>query len=556
MALCSWPRPPIVSGLSTDDAVNALQSYVRDVQNHMGRLRLDSTEYGVVIGFMLSALDNATNVFDRMCQEPGTNPDIRHDISIFQSTMQSLTAYMENAAIAPESTSKVPESICHQSEHDTHLTASDINEEADLSSSSTNAPLPATKSRQKNPSTESPESRSVKIKISKQALAASGLMGISKDQMRVRLLQDLQDQGIRLPLFVDQMNTEHVSLSTSSTYNAAILSNPNFWKPKLFGQHAYVEPPTSAEYGAVSESTKSLKERSKMHKAEEKARQNARLCWIEVPDRQLAANELADMSNHEIMSLIRQDLGAQKIAIEILRCKKSRAGRHIRLWTAHQLQVKTLVGQWKPTVFGTGAYVRWQKKGDHAVPLSQGQLGDATVGLTAQEQSDDDDAGSFISCSEGTVSREREAYDVMLQKQPDQDTAVSAISISQPQQPHRDVDDDDTGSSTSPHGVSGLAKREARTIRQALREVFVELPDGDYAKTKLFVQKTAKIKALVRNDLKNQNISVGIAQVKPFRSGKPRLRLRTKTPEQAQYLKTPGAWTPSLMGPGAYVVTG
>ncbi|KAL8886697.1 MAG: hypothetical protein Q9192_006442 [Flavoplaca navasiana] len=518
--------------------------------------RLDSTEYGVVIGFMLSALDDASRIFDLVSEEPGPSSDVRHDISKLKSAMQALTNYMENAKITSDSTSQASESICHQPEGDTHLIASDVHEEADLSSSSTNPPSHTTKSRRKNPPTESPESRLVKIKVFKQGLAASGLMGISKDQMRVRLLQDLQDQGIRLPLFVDQMNTGYVSLSTSSTYNAAILRNPDFWKPRIFGQQAYVELPISGEDVAIGESTKSLRDLSKMHKAEEKARNNARLCWIEVPDRKFAANELADMSNHEIMSLIRQDLGAQKIPIEIPRCKESRAGRHIRLWTAHQLQVKTLVDQWKPTAFGTGAYVRWQKKGDHAVPLSQGQLGDATVGLTAQEQSDDDDAGSFISYSEGTVSREREAYDVMLQKQSDHDTAVSATSISQPQQPHCDVDDDDTGSSTSPLGVSGMAKREARTIRQALREVFVELPDSDYAKNKLFIQKTNKIKALVRNDLENQNINVGIAQVKPFRTGKPRLRLRTKTPEQAQYLKTPGAWTPNLLGPGAYVVTG
>ncbi|KAL9628600.1 MAG: hypothetical protein Q9204_005787 [Flavoplaca sp. TL-2023a] len=556
MALSNWPRPPTVSGLSTDNAVNALQSYIRDVQNHVGHLRLDSTEYGVVIGFMLSSLENATKIFDRICHEPGTSPDIRHDISMFQVAMQSLTAYMESAVIAPRSSSQVPESACHQSEDDTHLIASDVHEEADLSSSSTNPPSHTTKSRRKNPSTESLETRLVKIKVSKQGLAASGLMGISKDEMRVRLLQDLQDQGIRLPLFVDQINTEYVSLSTSSTYNAAILRNPDFWKPRIFGQQTYVEPPTSGEDGAVGEGTKSLRELSKMHKAEEKARKNARLCWIEVPDRKFAANELADMSNHEIMSLIRQDLGAQKIAIEILRCKKSRAGRHIRLWTAHPFQVKELVGLWKPTVFGTGAYVRWQKKGDHAVSLSQGQLGDATVGLTTQEQSDDDDAGNLTSYSEGTVSREREVHDVMLQKQPDQDTAFSAASISQPQQPHCDVDDDDTGSSTSALEVSAPIKPETRRMRQALREIFVELPDHDYATTKLFVLKTAKIKALVRNDLENRNINVGIAQVKPFRSGKPRLRLRTKTPEQAQFLKTPGAWTPSLLGPGAYVVTG
>ncbi|KAL8883269.1 MAG: hypothetical protein Q9192_007299 [Flavoplaca navasiana] len=516
--------------------------------------RLDSTEYGVVIGFMLSALDDASRIFDLVSEEPGSSSDVRHDISKFKSAMQALTNYMENAAIAPESTSQASESICHQPDGDTHLIASDVHEEADLSSSSANPPSHTTKSRRKIPSTESPESRLVKIKVSKQGLAASGLMGISNDQMRVRLLQDLQDQGIRLPLFVDQMNTEYVSLSTSSTYNAAILRNPNFWKPRIFGQHAYVEPPTSGEDGAVGESTRSLRELSKMHKAEEKARKNARLCWIEVPDRKFASNELAGMSNHQILSLIRQDLGAQKIAIEILRCKKSRAGRHIRLWTAHQLQVKTLVGQWKPTVFGTGAYVRWQKKGDHAVPQSQGQLGDATVGLVAPEQSDDDAAGSFTSYSEGTVSREREVHDVMLQIQPDHDTAVSAASISQPQQPHRDVDDDDTVSSTSPFEVSGLAKRNPRKIRQALREVFVELPDHDYAKNKLFIQETNKIKALVRNDLENQNIPVRIAQVKPFRSGAPRLRLRTKTWEEAQYLNTPGYWIPAVLGPGAYVV--
>ncbi|KAL8971943.1 MAG: hypothetical protein Q9197_003017 [Variospora fuerteventurae] len=426
MALSNWPRPPTVNGLSADEAVNALQSYVRDVQNHVVHLQLDSTEYGVVIGFMLSSLDKATQIFDRICREPGTSPDIRHDISMFQAAMQSLTAYMENAVIAPRSTSQVPESACHQSEDDTNLLPSDISEEADLSASSVNKPPPKTKSRQKNPSSESLESRTLRIKISKQGFAASGLMGIGIDQMRVRLLLDLQDQGIRLPLFVDQVNTEYVSLSTSNTYNAAILRNPNFWKPRLFGQHAYVEPPTSAECGAVSESTKCLKERSKMHKAEERARKNARLCWIEVPDRKFAAFELVDMSNHQIMSLIRQDLGAQKIAIEILRCKKSRAGRHIRIWTAHQVQVKTLVGQWKPTVFGTGAYVRWQKKSDQAVPLSQDQLGDTTVGLAAQELSDDDDAGSFASYSEGPVSREREVYDLMLQKQPDESAASTS----------------------------------------------------------------------------------------------------------------------------------
>ncbi|KAI4276070.1 MAG: hypothetical protein LQ337_002738 [Flavoplaca oasis] len=549
MALSDWPRPPTVSGLPTDNAVNALQSYVSDVQNHMGRLRLDSTEYGVVIGFMLSALDNATKVFDRMCQEPGTSPDIQHDISMFQAAMQSLTAYMENAAIARASTSQLPENSCHQPEDDTHLIASDIHEEADLSSSSTNAPHPTTKSRQKNPSTESLQSKSVKVNVSKQGLAAPGLIGISKDQMRVRLLQDLQDQGIRLPLFVDQMNTEYVSLSTSSTYNAAILRNPTFWNPRLFGHHAYVERPSSGEEVAVDKATK------KMRKAEKKARTSAQLCWVEIPDRGFATTVLVDLDKNQIMSLIKQDLEAQQIAVQIRRCKRSRAGKHIRIWTSHHSYVKGLVERWKPAVFGSGAYVRWQKKQDLtglAVLSTHGQLDDATAGLTAHVQPVGNDAGNSTSHSGGTIIRERETQDVTSEKQANGDTASPAASMSQPQT--HDDDDDDTGSSTSALEVSAPTKPETRRMRQVLREVFVELPDHDYAKNKLLIQKTNKIKALVRDDLKNQDIPVRIAQVKPFRSGEPRLRLRTKTPEQAQYLNTPGAWIPAVLGPGAYVV--
>ena len=521
----------------------------------MGQLRLDAIEYGVIIGIMLSAMDDATKIFDLVFQEPGTSSDARNDISRFKLVMQSLTNYMENAKIAPDSTGQVTEVACHQPKDNTHMKVNEISEESEYSGSSPDALPPITKSRQNDPSLESLQSRTVKIKISKHDLAASGLMGIDKDQMRVRLLQDLQDQGIRIPLFVDQMNAEYVSLSTSSTYNAAILRNPSFWKPRLFGHHAHVKPLSSGEDAAVDKSTKSPRELSKMHKAEEKARKNARLCWIEVPNRKFAADELVSMSNDQILSLIQQDLGAQKIAVQILRCKKSRAGRHVRLWTAHPFQVENLVGFWKPTVFGTGAYVRWQKKGDHALLSSQGQLGDATGGFATQEQSDDNDAGTFTSYSEGVGSREREVREMTLQEQPNQDTALPTASMSQPRQPEHDVCDDDTASSISPRGVSDLTKREARTIRQARREVFVELPDHDYAKTKLFIHKTAKIKALVRDDLEVQKTHVGIAQVKPFRSGKPRLRLRTKTPEQAQYLRTPGAWIPILLGPGAYVVT-
>ena len=56
-------------------------------------------------------------------------------------------------------------------------------------------------------------------------------------------------------------------------------------------------------------------------------------------------------------------------------------------------------------------------------------------------------------------------------------------------------------------------------------------------------------------DLEIQKIHVEIAHCEPIRGAKLRLLLQTNTPEQAQHLRTPGAWTPNLLGPGAYVVT-
>lgn len=140
MASFNWPRPPNVNGLSTDEAMNVTQNYITDVQNQMGQLRLDTIEYGVIIGIMHSAMNDATKIFDLVCHEPGTSSDVRRDISRFKSAMQSLTDYMENARIAPDSTIQMQESTCHESENDRHAIASDISEEADLSISSMDVP--------------------------------------------------------------------------------------------------------------------------------------------------------------------------------------------------------------------------------------------------------------------------------------------------------------------------------------------------------------------------------------------------------------------------------
>ncbi|KAL9030109.1 MAG: hypothetical protein Q9180_006944, partial [Flavoplaca navasiana] len=395
--------------------------------------------------------------------------------------------------------------------------------------------------------------------------AASGLMGIGIDQMRVRLLQDAQDQGIRVPLFVCKMSMECITLLTSSIYNAAVLRNTNLWKPRIFGKDAYVEPPSSSEEAASNETTTRPKGVARLRKAEEKARTNARLVWIEIPDRKFAEEELARLDNRAVTHLVEQDTQNQNIALRITCCKKSPASRHIRLWTSDPKDVKVLVDEWRPTVFGTGAYVRWQIHriaADLAATTSQKQPKNNNAGLTAScseaqpvdDHNDDNDAGSYTSHSEGTIVGEREVHDVTSQKTSDDDTAVLAASTSQPQ-PHDDDENDDTVSSTSPSEVSGKAKRNPRKIRQALREVFVELPDHDYAETKLFIQRTAKIKALVGIDLETQKIHVGIAHCEPIRGAKPGLLLQTNTLEQAQYLRTPGAWTPSSLGPGAYVVT-
>ena len=64
MASFSWPRPPNLDGLSTNEAVSATKNYVNDVRVHMDNLRLDSSQYGALIGFMLSALTDATKIFE------------------------------------------------------------------------------------------------------------------------------------------------------------------------------------------------------------------------------------------------------------------------------------------------------------------------------------------------------------------------------------------------------------------------------------------------------------------------------------------------------------
>ncbi|KAI4260120.1 MAG: hypothetical protein L6R42_004211 [Xanthoria sp. 1 TBL-2021] len=495
MAPFNWPRPPNLDGLSTDEAVSATQRYVNHVQTHMGGLQLNSTEYGVLIGFMFSALGDATKIFDVVYQESATSPDVRHDISRFRLAMESLTRYMENPSIILRPHGPASEAASCQLEGITQIEDSDVSEAADPADSSTKAIPAVTEHRHEKTPIKWDEEQTVQINICSTDPDIPALEDMSGDQLRYRLVEDFQDQGIRLPLLScwTSPGSHHVFLLTSSKYYAAILRDENFWKPTLFGANSRVVDPRSGQDTPGMSIVSSLLDQPKMRKAETRARGNARLFWIDITDRRFAKQELLPMDNSQLEALIEQDLQAQQIMLPFRKCKKSGACNHIRVWTYSAKDVRTFVNQWKPTLFGTGAFLRWQKKRDVAGP---------------------------------------------------------AVTISQ-----RQVHDEDAKLSSGLSEAPFLTSREARKVRQVLREVFIEIPDQLYAKTNLFGLKTAKLKALIRHDLESQDMDVRIAGCKLFRAGAARLRLRTKTPEEAECLKTPGTWVPMAFGQGAYVVT-
>ncbi|KAL8778227.1 MAG: hypothetical protein Q9213_007506 [Squamulea squamosa] len=487
MAPLDWPRPPNIDALSIDDAVSATKAYAKQVEGHMDSLHFNNTEYGVLIGFMLSALADATTILDVVYQEPDTSQDIRNNIEKFGSAMQSLTSYMENVSTTSGILSPAPERMEGRMEDIAYKKASDTLEVTGSSDSADEA-APVEQ-----------EGRTVCIKICNEDSNKPKLMAMSVEQLKSRLVQDLQGQGIRVPLLSVQRSSgcAYIRIFTSTKYNAAILRNPSFWKPNFFGENAQVLEPLPGEDSAGEIDTSSSKDLTKMRKAEEKARKNARLIWIMVTDRTFAKGVLVGMNKSQLKSMVEQDIQAQNIKLRIESCKKSRACNHIRVWTVSTKDVYTLSDNWKPTLFGKGAYVRWQKP---------------------------------------------------------RNTGVLAPPVSQ-EELHCEAVESSTDLSEVPILTSRETRTATRKARQICREVFIEMPDRLHAKFQLAGMKSRQVKALAREDLKVQGIAVRVAGSKILQLGPTaRIRIRTKSPEEAVYLKQPGRWTPKFFGEGAFVV--
>ena len=88
------------------------------------------------------------------------------------------------------------------------------------------------------------------------------------------------------------------------------------------------------------------------------------------------------------------------------------------------------------------------------------------------------------------------------------------------------------------------------------RKVNIKIPEQDFVNRTLLDMKPNKVKALVRDDLKSQGITVRLERCEliPSQFGS-FVRIRTKSPEEAAFLKTPSTWAPMAFGHGAYMVT-
>ncbi|KAL8759379.1 MAG: hypothetical protein Q9199_000814 [Rusavskia elegans] len=250
MAPFNWSRPPNLDGFSTDEAVSATQKYVDHVQIHVGGLQLNSTEYGVLIGFMLSALSEATKIFDVVYQDSATSPDIRYGIDNFGLAMQSLATYMGHISSTPES-------------HCPHIEHSEILKAAHSADPFTgNSPVVATGYQEKTTieSNEDREARTVQIHLCGTDPAKSALKRMSAEQLRRQLFQDFHDQGISVPLLSCSISwdCQYVLVLTSSNSNAAILRDPSIWKPTLLGGNAVVVATRPVQDAVDTATTSSL----------------------------------------------------------------------------------------------------------------------------------------------------------------------------------------------------------------------------------------------------------------------------------------------------------
>ncbi|KAI4220078.1 MAG: hypothetical protein L6R36_007881 [Xanthoria steineri] len=487
----NWPRPPNLGGLSAAEAVSATQIYVNQVRIHMGGLQRNSTEYGVLIGFMLSALSDATKIFDLVCQDPATRPAIRDGINDFGLDMQSLVTYMDHISNRPESQRPVGEGSSYRSEH------SDFPEAADSADFSIDKSLVVAGSDREERTIESNEDREAQKAQSDfcgMDPAKSVLERMSEEELRRQLSQDFHDQGIRcIPLSscAISRDRQHVLFLTSTHDNAAILRDPSIRKPTLFGENAAGVATLSTQEGQDIITTSSLQNLVKTQRAEEKAEKSTRLVWLEIPDRDFAKAKLVAQHHNQTRSVIEWELLHQHIDVRIQKVKKSSACNHIRLWTVSPEEADVLVNQWKPEWFGKGAYVCLKREEEQ-----QGSRHDALTSLEATR--DHTDAGI-------------------------------PVDAPPPLPPSIENQKDST-------------------------EVFVKIPDRQFAEDQLVGLSSTRLQTVARIDLQRQGIRVRVASCQIIASGS-FARLRTREPEEAEFLRLPGVWNPMAFGKGAYVVT-
>ncbi|KAL8645017.1 MAG: hypothetical protein Q9226_007484 [Calogaya cf. arnoldii] len=285
-----WPQPPRIDGPPADAAIDATQNYVKEVQNHVGNLRRNETDHRGLIDVMITALSEATKIFDAVYKEPGTSPGVRNDINKLQ--LQQAIRINRTKSHGPSEQDKDLLPIVNQ----------DISEAADDSDSSSESTSGVVNNHKKGKPADSPEAREAKtarVRYSGKGLAQSNLLGMM-DQVKLRLEQDFRDQGIRIPLRPCSMAGGQILLLTTSKYNAAILRKPTFWKPGLFGEDAHVVRPCQDKDTADNVTILPLQDLKKRQKAEKKARTDARLVWIKIPNHKFAKKELSKMDNNQI----------------------------------------------------------------------------------------------------------------------------------------------------------------------------------------------------------------------------------------------------------------
>ncbi|KAL8727091.1 MAG: hypothetical protein Q9166_006278 [cf. Caloplaca sp. 2 TL-2023] len=357
----AWPQPLAIDGLSTRNALNLAKDYINTIQDHLNSLNIEDAEHGVPSEVILPFLKSTVELFSVIYEQPSTTPNLREDIDNFGMIMQALADYMRSPAVVSDSDVIGSRTLAIRSRDMDQNKATDTVGAIDSPGSSDTASSVMNDRPQKNRRRESKAERKirkVRIAICDQEFAKSELVGIERDQLKFRLVQDLRDQGVSIPIISCKTSRacRYASLLTSSMENAAILRDATIWKPRIFGEGAYVVVPRRKDAAGVTTAPPFM-DQVKLHRAEQYAERNTRIVKVTIPDREYAKAKLIDMESGQLRSRIELDLQTQDIEVTLDRCKKSGVCNHIRVWTVSTQEANILLSQWKPVLFGKGACV-------------------------------------------------------------------------------------------------------------------------------------------------------------------------------------------------------